>query len=255
MGAWGTAISSDDTVLDIVSTYKDTLKKTQSYSKARESVEEQYSSEVLDEEEQHLYWLALAEVQWKYDNLDEDVILNVKTIISKGKGLELWREEGNKILLKREKVLEVFLKKISGRNTKPTKMPKIIKRKVLFQDGDCLSIERINGGYIAGVVKRVDLEDVEYPSYLIQFLNWNGLSAPTEKLFLSCEELIVNDPLFKGKKKKASAWFGNTGFRKYQSMISVICNKQSFVNHNESSRTYSPWELIDGDFYIIENNT
>lgn len=117
MGAWGIAITSDDTVMDIITTYKETLKKSQSYVEARSEVEKNFSA-VANDEESHLYWLALANIQWKYGVLDNDVLFNVTKIVNNGDSLKSWEEQGDKVANKRKKVLNDFCKKISTEKAK-----------------------------------------------------------------------------------------------------------------------------------------
>jgi hypothetical protein len=255
MGAWGPAITSDDTVVDIIDTFKDSLKKTQSFSDARLDVENEYAGVKSDEEEQHLFWISLAEVQWKYGVLDSDILDKVNYIIENEIGLELWREGGENDLAKRKIVLDSFRIKVNKSNPKPLKIPKLKKKKLLFHGGECLSIKRPNESFIAGIVKRVNTENVEYPGYLIQILDWRGNKSPNEDVFRQSGDLVVDDFLRKGKKRKASAWFGNTGYQKFKVNIDIVCTDCDLMAPSADSDTYSPWELIDSDFQDIERST
>lgn len=130
----------------------------------------------------------------------------------------------------------------------PLKKPKFIKQKQLFQVGDCLSIQQCNETYIAGLVKRVDLDDIEYPSYLIFILDWKGNLPPKKSDFLGNQVLIVTEEYSK-KKIMASAWYGNYGYRENKQKIVVVCNLPDRANDSCESNLYtSLWSLIDYNF-------
>jgi len=78
MGAWGTGVRQDDFVLDVAGEFEDHLKDGNSLGDATAFVRRKFSDALDDEDEGPLFWLALADMQWKYGDLDPSVLLRVQ---------------------------------------------------------------------------------------------------------------------------------------------------------------------------------
>lgn len=252
MGSWNVSVTGDDTVLDIVSTYTQTLKTTQSFDLAKEQVLKEYCTLLDDEDEMHLVWLALGQAQWKYDKVETNVLSQVSDIIANGIGLELFAEQGTKCLSERKRALNEFQEKIKKPNPKPNKVPRIKRAKILFESGDCLSIQRQNGEYLAGIVIWTDKQDVEHPLYIISILDWCGLEPPDEKVFKSNKVLKVEDTFLAGE-REATMGYINYRFNKFKERFNVITNLSDKIEENAESRFVSHWELIDEDYEYSKN--
>ena len=115
MGAWGVKIYQDDVACDVRDEYKEALKKGISNEEISEKLIEEYTG-YEDDEEEAIFWFALADTQWKLGRLLEEVKENAIKYIDSKKDLERW-EEDPKLREKRKKVLlelkEQLVKSIS----------------------------------------------------------------------------------------------------------------------------------------------
>ena len=152
MGTWNTAINGNDTFLDIYQNF------FQLYNDGQNPVD--ISKQILDENEEifndyddrhnSLFGLALA--QWETKSLDPTIFNQVKEIIKSGKDLVLWEGSDNKILKKRQGVLDKFLLQISSEKEKPKRRvkPKFEFEKINLVDlnaPDNLKNFRVNEEY------------------------------------------------------------------------------------------------------------
>ena len=73
MGAWGTALYSNDTASDIRGDYVDLLRRGNSNEEALKKLMEKNRYCIGDEEEEPLFWYALADTLWNYGRLTPEV--------------------------------------------------------------------------------------------------------------------------------------------------------------------------------------
>lgn len=110
MGAWGTAIFSDDFAEDVRGEYNALL----SIGKATKEAEDliiQYFMDFLgkNDEEESIFWFSLALAEWNKGRLSERVKASALEHLDSGKDLERWNTPDNqKNYLKRCKVLDDF---------------------------------------------------------------------------------------------------------------------------------------------------
>ena len=105
MGAWGTGLYQDDDTCDIKDEYLTYLRLGMSNEEALEELIECNEELIDDEKIGPLFWLALADTQWKYGRLTNEVKEKALEVINSGKDLKRW-EEDKKLYAKRKKVLE-----------------------------------------------------------------------------------------------------------------------------------------------------
>src|SRR5687768_17425701 len=111
MGTWNTAITGNDTFLDIYQNFFDLYNQGQNPVDIAKQLQE-YFEEMFngcDDRNNSLFGLALA--QWETKSLDPAVFKQVKEIIESGNDLEVWKglDADEKTLTKRQTVLEKFL--------------------------------------------------------------------------------------------------------------------------------------------------
>jgi hypothetical protein len=94
MGTWGTSLYANDTTSDVRDTYMDFLKNQLSNEEAFEKTMSEYQELIGDEDEEPLFWFALAETQWKVGRLTPDVKEKALEWIAKEGGVALWEESG-----------------------------------------------------------------------------------------------------------------------------------------------------------------
>lgn len=182
MGAWGTAITSDDTVADVVGHVVDRMKRGDSLLAACEDAERTFRAEINDPDDGPLVWLALAHVQWKFGSVAPRVLERVRGDVSNGRGLERWREDP-KLLAQRCAALARFLAKIESANPKPSSPPKTVVRLAPFAEGDCLSVLTADGNYTAAIVLKVNNSNPECGTNLVGALDYLSETPPTLEIF------------------------------------------------------------------------
>jgi AcrR family transcriptional regulator len=93
MGAWGTAIFSDDIAADTRDAFTDFIIEGLKSPDATERLLAESTEILADDEEAIVFWLALAATQWKLGRLLPDVRDRAIKIIDSG--VDLHRFEGN----------------------------------------------------------------------------------------------------------------------------------------------------------------
>jgi len=91
MGAWGTALFSNDTACDVRGDYIDLLCEGVGNEEATQKMLEKHADTLVDDEAP-LFWYALADVQWGKGRLHPQVKEKALDWIAKEGGIELWEE-------------------------------------------------------------------------------------------------------------------------------------------------------------------
>jgi len=193
MGAWGTAISSNDTYADIYSDffilYNDGLDVAEISKKLIADNQETIN----DTADSNNFWFALAKAQWECKQLDKEIFDRVKKVIETGADLEVWRqlEADEKDIKKRKAVLHKFLADLQTERPKAKSRKKKIIRQPVFEKGDCLTFKLQNGNYGGAVILEA-IKDSEYGHNLIVTTRINQPNKPTKKDFENAEVLVMN---------------------------------------------------------------
>jgi hypothetical protein len=136
MGAWGTAIFSDDEALDIKQEYQTLLAFGTPEEEAFELVKKYFELDEEDDEDERIFWLAIATLQEKYGILMPEVRDRTLKIIDSGVDLEFWEDSDKRDFEKRKKVLQDLKSKLLSPNTERKKIPKPSIQKRRFGLGD-----------------------------------------------------------------------------------------------------------------------
>lgn len=105
MGAWGYKLYEDDVACDVRDYYKDCLRELKESDLSETKTLAYFEDELNDSYDSSIVWFALAETEWQLGRLSEKVRENALEHINSGNNLEIWREAGEKLAEKREKVL------------------------------------------------------------------------------------------------------------------------------------------------------
>lgn len=141
MGAWGTGILQDDLVLDIAEDYKILLSYEVDPLIALNKVKDYYYSDV-SEDEENLFWIAIAYVNWRYGITNDIVTQTTLDLINDEKYMRIWKEQGDKIYFARKKAIEKFKNDLLYVRLPLRKIPKPMKdlrRKTAFKKGDLIT--------------------------------------------------------------------------------------------------------------------
>lgn len=251
MGAWGTGIRQDDFVCDVEDAFEDCLRDGRSVTDASELIVEQYSDTLLyDPDEAPLLWIALADMQWKYGNLDPSILERVTHDFHSNIGMERWGDTSEKLYKQRKEVLAKFIDKISRPNPRPTRPPKRVTRKPKFAPGDCLSIKLDNGQYGAAIVLVADHSDPAYGKNLVGVLDYLSDDPPTGDVFSQRNWLKRTRSGWQGELD--IVWYSHVGFRKMKHRLKVINNIPVLDMDPKDSLFYAGWNLL-GQWVLLQS--
>lgn len=244
MGTWGFGIESDDVVQDVVEDFKDILKQGGTPDEATTHVFERYSPRLNDPDDGPLVWLALGHCQWTYGGcVDSGVLETIIDGFGNGAGLQRWSDESPAVLKKRRERLTAFIEKIRLPNPKPSRRPKLIVRKPVFEQGDCLSILLDDGRYGAAIVLAADHSQPEYGRNLIGVLDWIGDVAPKAKAFRAVfgrrKWLRLTHHNWSGSLDVS--WYTATRFRSFKDRLAVVGKTEVTKKDPLSATSHSPW--------------
>ncbi len=143
MGVCSMSISGNDTAQDLKDEYaaaffyydvETALKKIDSYVR-REMFDE------FDEEEWCNYYYSLADYMWKKGILNDTVRDEAVRMIDSEFGLELWADEGKRVLEKRKKILAEFKAKLCSPQPPKKKIKINANVNKIFNPGDIVAIQ------------------------------------------------------------------------------------------------------------------
>lgn len=214
MGAWGTAISSNDDYADVYEDIMDDFNKGMPIETVINKVIEKYENEFEDDEDSlHNLYFAAALAAWECGKQDDKLYYKVKEIIESGSDIKCWRELGasNQDIKKREKALLSFLTKLSTPKEKPKKPKQIKFKPALFEKGDVLSILLDDGSYSGAVVLENLKKSDEFGSNFIVKAFMNSKEKPTISE-------ILNSSVYD------FAWYIGVSYKKYIKRIEKIGN-------------------------------
>src|SRR5947208_2307507 len=117
LGAWGTAIFSEDSASDVRDEWREAILDGLSPEDATQRLLETFDDYLEEADTERLFWMALAAAQMETGRLLADVCDRALEIIDGGGDVDRWREEGDESLARqRARVLERLAAKLRGRN-------------------------------------------------------------------------------------------------------------------------------------------
>lgn len=212
MGAWGTAIFSDDLAADIRGEYN-TLLAVGKEADAEELLLEYYS-DMLDvgDDEEPVFWFALSLAEWNKGRLSERVRKKALYYLEQGGDLKRWNTPDNqKNYHKRVEVLADLKQKLLGTQPPKKKIKKATVHHCPWKAGDLLAYHMITyqdkkneplyGKYVLLRVLRIDREPVSKivptalydESMLIGLYGWCGDSCPDPMIVEQMEYIPFAD--------------------------------------------------------------
>src|SRR5690606_9910284 len=125
MGAWGTAISSNDTYVDIYGEFFNLYNDGLDVAEISKKLIADNQEIINDKDDCNNFWFALAKAQWECKQLDKEIFNLVKKVVETGADIEVWRQldADEKDIKKRKIVLDKFLADLQ------TERPKAKSRK------------------------------------------------------------------------------------------------------------------------------
>lgn len=168
MGAWGTAISSNDIYADTYTEFFDMFNDGLNVAEISKKLIANNQEIINDTDDCNNLWFALAKAQWECKQLDKGIFDRVKKIVETGADLEVWRQldADEKAIKKRKVIFDKFLADLQIERPKAKSRKNKIIRQPVFQKGDCLTFKLENGNYGGAVVLEA-IKDSEYGYNLI----------------------------------------------------------------------------------------
>lgn len=187
MGVWSATITGNDTARDLKSEYQAAFfyyDIDTALTKIDQYVRDEWFTES-DEGEWCNYYYSLADYMWNKGILTDSVRDKAVQMIDSGFGLELWAEEGEKLLVKRKKALAEFRKKITSPQGEKKKIRVDLYTTSIFELGDIVTFQlktddkiylpeksrfsedffrKANGKY---VVARKVIDHISYSSHVV----------------------------------------------------------------------------------------
>lgn len=137
MGAWGTGLYQNDVACGVKSEYVGLLSIGESNISATQKIIDSYYYELQDCEDAPIFWFALADTQWRYGRLLDEVKEQALTYIENETDLISWQD--NKSLYnKRKQTLEKLKQKLLSPQPVERKVPKLNCHKSFWNPGDIL---------------------------------------------------------------------------------------------------------------------
>ncbi|HEX6313306.1 MAG TPA: hypothetical protein VFZ73_00540 [Gemmatimonadaceae bacterium] len=240
MGAWGYGIRQDDFVLDVIGDFEDLLRRGQSIRDTSAAIQAKFAGAMADADDGPLLWIALAEVQWTYGELDPEVRRRVQEDFDSGRSLAAWSDDPRR-LSRRTSVLAKFISKIAHPNTRPRKVPRRVVRAPRFSAGDCLSIRLPNGLYSAALVLVADHVEVEYGRNLVGVMDYLSPEKPAIEVFRERNWLVLDLP---GRSVNDIAWYEHIGYRSVKDRLEVVGKVEILSSDPNDSNFYRRWTGI-----------
>jgi hypothetical protein len=156
MGTWGTAIFSDDFALDIKSEFKDKIGFGKSPSEATDELIVDHRDSLNDQDDESIFWLALAAIQWEMGRLQDNVKQRAIEIIENGQDLKRWTDD-EKQLNQRKNVLEKLEAKLNSKQPMPRKVGTPFVLQTKMEVGDLLLYSHPSGN--KAIIKVVEIQE------------------------------------------------------------------------------------------------
>jgi len=141
LGAWGTAIFSEDTASDVRDEWREAILDDLSAEDATRRLLESFEEHLEEADTEKLFWPALAAAQMETGRLLPEVRDRALRIIDAGGDVDRWREDGDESLARqRARVLERLAAKLRGPQPKPKRLRRPVALSVPLEVGDVVRV-------------------------------------------------------------------------------------------------------------------
>ena len=138
MGVWSTAFYGDDLTCDVRDNYKHFLRMKYTPEQAIEKLVKDFQPE--EAEDGYLFWLALADTQWRLGHLTQPLKERCLVILDSDLDAERWEEASAGDQRKRKAILEQLKIRLTSPQCAPKKVAPYRGEKPLWKIGDYVSI-------------------------------------------------------------------------------------------------------------------
>jgi hypothetical protein len=241
MGTWGTGLYSDDTACDVRDDYRDILGDGVIEPQATKQIIEQWKTELDDP----VFWLSLADVQWKLGRLQENVKKQALEIIENGTDLARWSSD-KKLKNKRKAVLDHLAKKLISDQPAEKKIPKRYVDSTDWNLGDVYSFQLKSGNYALLHVIGFN-QDKGGRGPVCAILDWYGREIPDKASVDAMEYRYANE----ANKHLCQFLFGSLSAKDYKKervnlLFQNIKSKQKLGGYSVIL-----WRMVDKQFETL----
>jgi len=178
MGAWGTGLFSDDAACDVRDEYKDMVADGYDGSRATDQLVEEWASVLANSQEAGVFWLALAETQWRLGRLEARVREAALQYIDSGADLERWDSSADR--KKREHVLGKLRELLHTPPPAARRLRPRFRDTCAWQVGEIVAYTLTSGE--KALFRVLDFhEDLGGKAPIVEVLDWVGREVPAER--------------------------------------------------------------------------
>jgi hypothetical protein len=145
MGAWGTAVFSDDLAADLRSGFRELIGDGLSSTEATERLMEEYASSLQDQDEMPVFWIALASVQWTLGRLEERTKTIALKVIDDGTDLARWDDTTSR--KKRSAVMTKTRQQLLSPQPPAKRIPRTIREANAWHVGEMIGFQLLSGAW------------------------------------------------------------------------------------------------------------
>lgn len=207
MGASGVRLLDDDLAADVRELFRERLQRGTSGTTASKELISQFE-EVIGTDEESVFWLALAYVQWEYGLLQKRILKKAQKVIDSGSDLKRWADVP-KLQRQRARVLDRLRHHLASPNPRPKAVcpRKRLPRKCEWQSGDVFAFHMPSAHVLLLRVIAVP-DNVGDDLPVCELLDWVGANIPNE-------DVIINLPIRRNKRYPSESAFTFPMLKKY----------------------------------------
>jgi hypothetical protein len=175
MGAWGTAIFSDDLAADVRDDFRVLIGDGLSAADATAQLQSEYASELTDPDEAPVFWLALASAQWKLGRLEPETLARALQVIEDGSDLARWEEPKDR--KRRAAELEKTRAQLLSPAPPAKRVPRTIREANDWDVGEMIGFRLLSGNWtLLRVIGHYTDKGGRYA--VCELLDWQGTEFP-----------------------------------------------------------------------------
>jgi hypothetical protein len=175
MGAWGTALFSDDTACDVRDSYLDLVGDGLAGPDATKRLLHEWSGSIADPDISPVFWLSLAATQWRCGRLESQVLEQALRAIDSGSDLARWQD--SKDYKKRKLVLEKLRSQLTSPQPKERRISKRFRDSNEWKVGDLVAY-RLSSGRLVLLRTIGHHTDTGGTGPVCELLDWSGEQLP-----------------------------------------------------------------------------
>src|SRR5713101_427663 len=181
MGTWGVGIYADDLAADLRADFRDLIGEGLSATAAVDRLLGEYASSLNDPEEGPVFWLALADSQWKLGRLEDRTVRHALRGIDTGQDLRRW--DAPKDRDRREGVLRKLRAQLLSPPPEPKRVPRFVREANDWAVGEIIGLQLASQQWT--LMRVIGHHTDKGGRFAVcEFLDWCGESLPEPKQIL-----------------------------------------------------------------------